>query len=268
MMEVWGVNAAPQPQGNAQSSPKGAGWEMGCMGKQLRSGAAAGGAERQQPGFVRHTAAGCRWQRGTRRLEPFLTPRSRAGRPAASPRLPAPPPNPDSLRQGALGVREVDGGGGAQQLLQVARNQLLLQPLQLPGQSHGRQLLLGRRLLHGALWIGGGVRSCPGSVRPPLVLCATPGPGAVSWISPGSAARRRSAPAPRAAAAGIAAGGSPWHPTPLPAAGRERKMGGGHRAAQGAQKGSGSAEGMEGSLRGDAEGSQEVTEGSLRPPAL
>lgn len=53
----------------------------------------------------------------------------------------------------------------------MARNQLLLQPLQLPGQSHGRQLFLGRRLLHGALCKEGGGGA--GSVLSPAP-CATP----------------------------------------------------------------------------------------------
>lgn len=59
----------------------------------------------------------------------------------------------------------------------MARNQLLLQPLQLPGQSHGRQLFLGRRLLHGALCKEGGggrQRVIPSSVCHPPGLSVTP----------------------------------------------------------------------------------------------
>lgn len=57
-------------------------------------------------------------------------------------------PVPHSLGQGTLGVSKVNGGTGAQHLLQVGAEQLLLQHLHLPGQGHGRELLLSPRLLH------------------------------------------------------------------------------------------------------------------------
>lgn len=147
------------------------------------------------------------------------------------------PPQSHSLCQGTFGVCKVDGGAGAQQLLQVARNQLLLQPLQLPGQSHRCQLLLGRRLLHGALW-GGGGRQC----YPQLRVSPPPtGRGAVTpltWICSTS----RISSCTSCCSRWYRCWGVSLAPNPSPSCG-DRKERGGHRVAEGAQSSSGSQRG-------------------------
>ena len=73
---------------------------------------------------------------------------------------------PHSLGQGTFGICKVYGCSRAQQLLQVAGDQLLLRALDLPGQGHGRQLLL-RHLLHRALSGGRKVAVSPPPGQPP-----------------------------------------------------------------------------------------------------